>query len=92
MIIKYAPVFLEKLKKQDVRIRKSFKQRIDIFSQNLYSSQLNNHALRDEYEGYQSIDITNDWRALYEERVEGKDTIAYFVILGTHEQLYGLHN
>lgn len=32
--------------------------------------------------------IEYDYRAIYEEMIEGEDTVAYFVILGTHEQIY----
>ena len=57
MIRKYDPEFIQALKKADVRIRKSFKQRIAIFAQDPQNSQLNNHLLQKEYKGYRSIDI-----------------------------------
>ena len=89
MIVKYSRSFVAKLKKADVRIRKSFKQRISIFLINPYDLQLNNHALRDEWEGYRSIDITADWRAIYEEvKVGEEEPFAYFTSLGTHKELY----
>ena len=88
MKIIYDPAFLEKLKKADVRIRKSLKEKILLFSQNPNSPELNNHPLKREYEGHSSIDITTDWRALYKKRTEGDEKIAYFVFLGTHAQLY----
>lgn len=89
MIVKYDPDFLAKLKKLDVRIRKSFKERLEIFIENPYDPQLNNHLLKRNYFGYRSIDITNDWRAIYSEKIESKEVIAYFVDIGTHKQLYG---
>ncbi len=88
MIIKYDPAFLQALKKANVRIRTQVKERLLLFSKTPYNLQLNNHALQREWQGYRSIDITNDWRAIYEEIQEGRETIAYFVALGTHEQLY----
>lgn len=84
----YDPAFIKALKKVDVRIRKSFKERIAIFAKNPYDQQLNNHALREPYEGLRSIDITNDYRAVYEEITENDEEIAYFSILGTHYELY----
>jgi len=40
-------------------------------------------------EGYRSINITGDWRALYTIKGDGKGgEIAVFEILGTHSQLY----
>lgn len=84
--------FLKKLKKVDVKIRKSFKERIILFSKNPTNPELNNHALKEQYEGYKSIDITVDYRAIYEEVKIGGEKVAYFVILGTHEELYGKSN
>lgn len=89
MIIKYSPIFFRTLKKVDVRIRKSFKERILIFSKNPNDLELNNHLLKPPYQGLRSIDITADWRAIYEEKREGDEIVAYFVALGTHDQLYG---
>jgi len=89
MIIKYSPLFFKTLKKLDVRIRKSFKEQILLFSKNPNDPALNNHSLRREYQGLRSIDITADWRAIYEEKREGGEETAYFVLIGTHKQLYG---
>lgn len=88
MIIKYDPLFLERYKKLDVRIRKSLKEKIAIFQHNPFDLQLDNHQLEDEYEGYRSIDITADYRAIYEEINEQEEIIAYFVAIGTHPELY----
>lgn len=89
MTIKYDPAFLKKLKKLDVRIRKSFKERIILFASNPHHPQLNNHSLTKGFTNFRSIDITNDWRALYSEKNEGKEVVAYFEEIGTHDQLYG---
>lgn len=88
MNVKYDPDFIERLKKVDVRIRKSFKKVIVVFITNPNDFQLNNHSLREEWKGYRSIDVTGNWRAIYIEKVEGKGTVAYFVALGTHKELY----
>jgi addiction module RelE/StbE family toxin len=88
MKIKYSPAFIEKLKKVDVRIRKSFKERIQLFENDPNYPQLNNHDLRDEYEGFRSIDITADYRAIFKIVTLGNESFAYFSLLGTHEELY----
>lgn len=88
MKVRFDPLLIEKVKKLDVRIRKSFKEKIELFRQNPFIPQLNNHPLKREYEGYRSINITSDYRALYQEKREGEDTIAYFVLFGTHKELY----
>lgn len=89
MTIRYSPVFLKTLKKLNIRIRKSFKERIVLFSKNPNDLELNNHPLKDKYQELRSIDITADLRAIYEEKYEGEEQTAYFVLIGTHEQLYG---
>lgn len=88
MKIVYDPLFLRKLKRANVRIRKSVKDRLLVFSKAPNNPQLNNHPLKDEYRGCRSIDITNDWRAIYKEAKIGKEIVAYFIFLGTHKELY----
>lgn len=88
MTIRYDPDLLKKLKKVDVRIRRGFKKRLEIFIKNPNNSQLHNHALRGKWKGCRSINLTNDWRAIYEEKTEGDKTIAYFVTIGIHKELY----
>jgi len=83
------PDFLKSLKKLDVKIRKSFKERILIFQKNPNEPQLNNHELQNPYKGLRSIDITNDYRAIFEEIIVGEETIAYFSLFGIHNELYG---
>ncbi len=89
MTVRYDPEFLKKLKKLNVRIRKSFKERIILFAHDPQNSQLNNHSLTREHANFRSIDITNDYRALYTEKGEGDEIVAYFEEIGTHKELYG---
>ncbi|MBI4097110.1 MAG: type II toxin-antitoxin system mRNA interferase toxin, RelE/StbE family [Candidatus Levybacteria bacterium] len=91
MIIVFRSAFLKALKKKDIRIRKSFKHRIELFEKNPNNPQLNNHALQREWEGYRSINITSDWRAIYEEVHEEGGTIVYFIPLGKHKELYQIN-
>ena len=88
MIVRYSPAFLKILKKLDVRIHKSFKERIAIFYKDPRDPRLDNHELKRRWQGHRSIDITSDWRAIYEEIQEGAETVAYFIAIGTHKELY----
>lgn len=85
-----SPRLLKKVKTVDVRIRRNFYAQIAIFEKNHLDPILNNHPLKRKYRGYRSINITADYRAVYEE-VDGgnEEKIAYFIALGTHEELYG---
>ncbi len=89
MKVVYDSDFIAKLKKTEIRVRKSFKEKILLFSEDPDNPQLNNHSLCHEYQGYRSIDITSDWRAIFKEVHMGEETVAYFITLGTHRKLYG---
>lgn len=88
MKIQLGSYFYKKIKKQDVRIQKSFKETLRLFILNPFSSDLDNHSLKDPWKGCRSIDVTADYRAIYEEIKEGDDIIAYFITIGTHRELY----
>lgn len=88
MKILYDPEFIHQLKKSNVRIHKSFREKIALFQNNPKDPVLDNHPLKREYLGYRSIDITGNYRAIFKEFTEGEDIIYYFFLIGTHEQLY----
>jgi len=60
MKIRYDPQLIERVKKLDVRIRKSFRERMELFRQDPFTPQLHNHPLKREYKGYRIINITAD--------------------------------
>ncbi|MEK7186274.1 MAG: hypothetical protein AAB675_02840 [Patescibacteria group bacterium] len=88
MRVQLAPKLIDKLKRQDVRTRKSFKRAIDLFSEDPNNLELDNHKLHKEWEGFSSIDVTAELRAIFQENREEEVPIAYFAALGTHKQLY----
>ena len=73
-------------KKLGVGARKKFKERRDLFLQNPFHPLLNNHALKGKYEGYRSINVGGDLRAIYKEL---KKNLALFANIDTHSNLYG---
>jgi addiction module RelE/StbE family toxin len=68
------------------KIKDKFYERAQIFLQDEYDPQLRNHALSGKYAGSRSIDITGDWRVVYELVADDE---AMFMDIGTHSQLYG---
>ena len=92
MKIQFSPNFHKKIKKEDVRIQKSFKEALLLFIRNPLDPEFDNHPLREIWKGYRSIDITGDYRAIYEEVNKGDDVIAYFITIGTHQELYTRDN
>jgi len=65
--------------------KKKFKERRDLFLRDQFNPVLNNHPLKGKHQGYRSINVTGDIRAIY--RSEGKDVI--FVLIDIHTDLYG---
>ena len=89
MKVKFSKEFIKKYKKANVRIRNRVDEQILLFENNPNESSLRHHSLHNEWLGYKSIDITDDYRAIYEEVETEKDVSAYFIDLGTHKELYG---
>ena len=88
MKIQFSSYFHRKIKKEDVRIQKSFKEALRLFMLNPFDPLLDNHPLRNLWKGCRSIDITADYRAIYEEINEDDNVIAHFITIGTHKELY----
>lgn len=88
MEIEFNVTFHKQYLKSNVRIRHKANECLRIFRKNPQDSSLNNHELKREWEGYRSIDITADFRAIYIEKKIGEKISAYFVRFGTHEDLY----
>ncbi len=92
MKIQLSSYFHRKIKKENIRIQKSFKEALQLFMLNPFDPQLNNHPLKDSWRGCRSIDITADYRAIYEEINEDDNVIAHFITIGTHQELYARDN
>jgi len=76
--------FEKMFKKCPRDIKNKFIERLKIFKDNKYNLSLNNHALSGKLSGLRSINISGDWRAIFEEGSYGIILIA----IGTHGQLY----
>lgn len=76
--------FDKQYSKLNPKIKRLFKQRVELFRTKPFEVTLRNHALKGKYLGYRSIDISGDVRALY--TVKG-DIIIIFGFIGTHSQL-----
>lgn len=89
MDIRYARAFRKQYDQADFKIRFAFKKRLQVFLGDPQSPFLHNHKLVGRYQGFRSINITGDWRAIFEE-IHSADgnMIVIFHALGTHSQLY----
>ena len=81
----YHPGFKKQFRKLPKKIQDRFEERLVIFLQNMFHPLLNNHSVEAAYPGWRSINITGDYRALFE--IKDKNT-AVFMKIGTHPELY----
>ena len=88
-LVKYSDLFNKQRKSLPIEIRIAFIETRDLFLEEPNHPGLRNHALKKRFEGYRSIDVTDDYRAIYRKRMEGEREIIYFYMIGTHKELYG---
>jgi addiction module RelE/StbE family toxin len=72
-------------KKKDAWVQTKFSDKLLFFIKNINHPLLNNHPLSGEWSGCRSINITGDFRAVYEEL---DNNHFEFVAIGTHSELY----
>lgn len=86
MGLHYSSRFRKQYKKLAQHLRGKVQDRIALLVRDEFHPILNNHQLHKEYEGCQSINITGDWRVVYEKYSDGTFNI---MEVGTHSELYG---
>lgn len=77
--------FVKDIAKFSSKIQKQAEIRINLFLEDKFHPLLNYHALKGDYKGYFSINVTADVRILF--YIE--DQTMYLIRIGTHSQLYG---
>ena len=85
MRVDYHKNFRKQFDKLPVKIRDKFGERLALFLQNKFNPIFNNHSVEPTYPNWRSINITGDYRALFE--VKDKDVVV-FMKIGTHSELY----
>lgn len=85
--VRYTKSFVKQTQKQPTNIQQQIRERVSDFRYGINLERLRDHALKGTYEGYRSINITGDLRALYKTQADG--SLIIFALLGTHSQLYG---
>jgi len=68
------------------KLQNKFYQQLAIFQNNKDVKKLRNHSLVGRYLGYRNMDLTGDWRIIFEEL--DNETIK-LINIGTHSELYG---
>ncbi|OGG48397.1 hypothetical protein A3G63_02525 [Candidatus Kaiserbacteria bacterium RIFCSPLOWO2_12_FULL_52_8] len=86
MIIVYASSFKKQIRHLPPGIKRALSERLRLFVDMPYHPLLDNHVLKGDRRGYRSINITGDWRVIYE-YVDA--TNVRLIEIGTHHDLYG---
>jgi addiction module RelE/StbE family toxin len=84
--VQFSPSFTKQFNKMSGKMQLRAQREIAAWRISPREVRFNDHLRKGAYQGYRSINITGDWRALYYE--EG-NTIIIFAPIGTHSQLYG---
>lgn len=87
--IEFSALFDKKLRCLSPEIIGAFNEALDLFLENPNHEHLRRHFLKEKYAGYQSIDITDDHRAVFKEARTKTQIIIKFYLIGTHDELYG---
>ncbi len=82
----FTTAFHKQYRKLPKKIQAKFDQRFQLFVSDPQNSLLRIHALTGKYQGFWSLDVTGDYRALYQHQ---DDEVIIFGFIGTHSQLYG---
>jgi addiction module RelE/StbE family toxin len=86
--IEYSERFIKQLTAAPDTVKAAFRDTIILFATDPHHKSLRNHPLQGKLAGYRSIDVTEDWRAVFREKKAGEGTVTYFYKIGTHRQLY----
>ena len=78
--------YMRQAERMPLNLYKKLQERIFLFAKQPFHPLLDNHSLSGSWRGYRSINITGDWRVIYEP--VGTDT-ARLMEVGTHHSLYG---
>jgi addiction module RelE/StbE family toxin len=86
--IEYSDRFVKQLTTAPDTVKAAFRDIIILFASDSHHKSLRNHPLHGKLAGYRSIDVTEDWRAVFREKQAGKGIVTYFYKIGTHRRLY----
>ncbi|MCR4280877.1 MAG: type II toxin-antitoxin system YafQ family toxin [Candidatus Kaiserbacteria bacterium] len=78
--------FKKKTDKLPKKIRLALAERLRLFAYNPFDPALNNHKLHGERRHQRSINITGDWRLIFEQYDENTVRL---IDIDTHPNLYG---
>ena len=86
--IEFTELFNKQRKAAPHEIKIAFREALALFLENSLYPQLRSHPLRGKLSGYRSIDVRDDWRAIFKQTQITKQQVITFHKLGNHQMLY----
>ena len=84
-VFRPSTAFKRQLKRVPSDVVKKLRKVIEQMEIDEFAPLLHNHKLKGEYSDYRSVNITGDWRLMYEKTM----TDEYILVqIGTHSELY----
>jgi mRNA-degrading endonuclease YafQ of YafQ-DinJ toxin-antitoxin module len=87
-LIEYTSLFNKQRQAVPLEIKEAFLEALRLFLTDPVHPVLRNHLLHGKLTGYRSIDVTEDYRAVFRETLTGRRALIVFHLLGTHKDLY----
>lgn len=89
LVVKYTAKLIKQRKSAPLKVKVAFREAVVLFLEDPDNPQLRNHLLREKYSGFRSINVTDDYRAIFRIKKEKYQSIVTFHELDTHDELYG---
>ena len=87
--VEFSDRFNKQLQNTPDEIKAAFADALTLLLTDPTSPALRDHELHGIFAGYRSIDVTEDYRALFRETQTNEQKIIDFQQIGTHKELYG---
>ncbi len=86
--IQFSHQFDKQLRHSTDEVRTAFKDSLQLLLVNKYHPSLNNHLLAGRFIGYRSMNIVDDFRAIYREMYGDRGMILLFEVIGKQGELF----
>jgi len=80
MELRYTTRFRIQYRKANKDIQDAFSQIVELFLEDPDNPFLRNHPLKEKFAGYRSINVTQDWRAIFKETRSGNAENNHFLL------------
>ncbi|MDD5769919.1 MAG: type II toxin-antitoxin system mRNA interferase toxin, RelE/StbE family [Candidatus Gracilibacteria bacterium] len=88
MIIKKHKLFDKSYLKLSQKLKLKVNETLVLITKNHFDKKLNNHALKGDFIGLRSINVTGDYRIIFKEISDNNYEIIELLKIGTHSELY----